>query len=70
MRFQRVSERMVPDDSVVIASSSTLPLENASFLQLADDPLHGALRDAHPHGHFAQGSLRTLNQADQYMSLP
>ncbi len=55
--FNRVSKVLVPNYPIVIAAANSLSLDEASFLQLLDDALHGSLCNAYATGNVAEHHL-------------
>ncbi len=56
-------------DPVPIVAPDPLPAQGTSFLQVADNALHGTLGDSHLGGNFPQWLLRCTGQTDQYMGM-
>ena len=69
MGFERMPQRQLAVDHVVVAPAVAFAVDDAGVLEFADDPLHGALGDAHPLGHLADADVRFLGQAQEHVAV-
>ena len=46
MRCNRMSERLISSDSVVVLAADLFTLNDSARLEIGDDPLHGPLGDS------------------------
>ena len=68
-RFQRTSQWVGSGHGVSVAARAALPQKDARFLELAGNPLHCPLGDAHLSGYLAQCFFGALHRLHQYMSV-
>ena len=62
MRFDRVPQRTLLQDSIVIPSPYFFSLDKAVMLEVCDDPLDSSLCDANLEGNLSQNHRRILCQ--------
>lgn len=67
MTFDRVTERLIQADPVLISSAVALFFEVSSLDQLGYDLLGGALRNPNPFGQVSQSKVRMQRQTEQRM---
>jgi len=65
VRDNRVAERSIRVQLVMIAAALALAREVASFFEIGDDALHGPLGDPDSGCDFTQSNLRLLRDANQ-----
>lgn len=69
MGFDRVSQRLVSEDFVLILAANFLATDKAGSFQVLDDSLHGSLGDADLMGYFAEDLFRLGTEQDQHMGM-
>jgi len=69
MPFDRVPERLIDEDSVVIPAADSFAFHEAVGLQFLNDPLHRPLCDTNRQCHLTQDDVRVFVQQYQHMGV-
>lgn len=67
MRFDRVSERLIRSDSVVVLTADSFAVDDSTGLEVDDDSLHGPFGDSDLARDFAKYKPRLSRQQRQHV---